>query len=209
MERDARVDAYIERAAPFAQPILRHLRALVHDAVPEVVETIKWGIPHFMLAGKNLAGIAAFKAHAAFIVHGEGRQGVDERQGVEGAQGVEPADGMGYCGKLTRLEDLPPDAALRESLLLARARLESGPAAARKRAAPKPPRAEMAIPDDFASALTGQARAHFEALAPSYRREYLEWIVDAKRAETRARRIVQACAWLAEGKKRNWKYERC
>lgn len=197
MERDARVDAYIEQAAPFAQPILRHLRELVHAAVPEVVETIKWGIPHFVLGTKNLAGIAAFKAHAAFIVHGDGRQG------------VEHVEGMGQCGKLTRLEDLPPDVALRESLLLARVRLESGKPAVRKTVATKPPREEVAMPDDFAAALTGQAREHFAALAPSYQREYLEWIIEAKRADTRAKRIAQACEWLAEGKKRNWKYERC
>ena len=191
MERDPRIDQYIEDAAPFAQPILRRLRDLVHAAVPGLGETLKWGMPHFTHKGKNLAGFAAFKAHAAFMIHGDGHQG----------------DGMGQFGKIATLSDLPPDNVLKARLIDARDRIDSG----KKKAAPKPKSkpAEIAMPGDLAAALSPKARQFLDGLAPSYRQEYLEWITEAKRPETRIKRIAQAAEWLAEGKKRNWKYEGC
>ena len=190
MAKDPRIDDYIAKAAPFARPILSHLRALVHHAIPDLDETIKWGMPHFTVKGKNLAGMASFKAHAAFIIHTEGRQG----------------EAMGQFGKLTGLADLPDDVALAANLQAARERLASG--AKKPRAAAKP-KAEIAMPDDLATVLSPAARSYFDGLSPSHRHEYLEWITEAKRPETRAKRIVQASDWLAEGKKRNWKYEGC
>jgi uncharacterized protein YdeI (YjbR/CyaY-like superfamily) len=195
MASDPRVDAYIAKAAPFAQPILTHLRALVHATVEELDETVKWGMPHFVYKGKNLAGIAAFKAHTAFIVHGEGRQG----------------DAMGQYGKIASLAELPKDKELAAKLLDAKARIDSEGTALKPRTAPKAPMAEIPMPEDFAGELARLqgARERFDAFAPSHRREYLEWIVEAKRPETRAKRIAQAAEWIAEGKKRNWKYENC
>lgn len=192
VQTDPRIDAFIASAAPFAQPILAHLRALVHDALPDCVETIKWGMPHFTVGGKNMAGMAAFKAHCAFVIHGDGRQG----------------DAMGQFGKITTLADLPSVAALTEKLHAARERTASGTKRSRARPAPK---ADIPVPDDFAAALaaTPDAEAHFATFTPGYRREYLEWITEAKAATTRARRIAQAVDWIAAGKKRNWKYERC
>ncbi|WP_066527926.1 YdeI/OmpD-associated family protein [Erythrobacter sp. CCH5-A1] len=188
MTRDPRIDDYIAKAAPFAQPILTHVRALVHHALPEAEETIKWGMPHFMVGGKNLVGLAAFKAHASVVIHHEERTG----------------EGMGALGKLTSLADLPPD----EQLV---ARFQARPAAL---AQPKPKRApkpELPVPPAFAAALDAApaARARFDAFAPSHRREYVEWIADAKRDDTRAKRIAQAVGWLADGRKRNWKHENC
>lgn len=107
--QDLKTDAYIAKAAPFAQPILNHLRALVHDTVAGLDEALKWGMPHFIYKGKNLAGIAAFKAHAAFILHGEDRQG----------------EGMGSYGKIASRDDLPSDAVLREKILAAKARIDA------------------------------------------------------------------------------------
>ncbi len=190
---DPRVDAYIAKAAPFAQPILAHLRALVHRTVPGLDETLKWSVPHFTYRGKNLAGFAAFKAHAAFMIHGEGRQ--DE--------------GMGSAGKIAALADLPADAVLAERLLAAKARIEEGGTAA-KAAPAKPAKAAIAMPEDFAAALAaGDARANFDTFPPGAQRDYLEWVVEAKRPETRAKRIATATEWIAEGKKRHWKYENC
>jgi len=197
MERDPRIDAYIANAAPFARPILERLRALVHEAIPEAGETIKWGMPHFTVGCRNLAGMAAFKAHCALAIHGEGRQGADPKLG-----------GMGGYGKIATLADLPDPAVLGETLRTVRDRIvETGRP---RRPAPKPaaPKAEIAMPDDLAAALSDGARAYLDGLAPSYRREYLEWIVSAKRPETRQRRIASAAAQLAEGRKLNWKYER-
>ena len=193
-QTDPRIDAFIAKAQPFAQPILKHVRALVRTAVPEAEETIKWSMPHFTVNGKILAGMAAFKAHAAFFVHGAGRMGEGE--------------GMGSFGKLTALTDLPPDSELAYLLRKGRDAIVAG---VKPPKVAKTPKTDIPMPDDFAAALaeSPKARATFDGFAPSHRREYLEWVVDAKRPETRAKRIAQAVEWLAEGKKRNWKYESC
>ena len=199
MAQDPRIDAYIAKAQPFAQPVLTHLRALVHKALPGIDETIKWGMPHFVYKGKNLAGLAAFKAHAAFVIHGDGRQGPEDNRA------------MGQFGKIAALSDLPSDADLTAKLLDAKARVDAAGTALKPRAAPKAPKTEIPMPDDFAAELAKLqgARERFDGWAPSHRREYLEWITEAKRPETRAKRIAQAAEWIAEGKKRNWKYESC
>lgn len=195
MATDPRIDAYIAKAAPFAQPILTHLRQLVHATVPGLDEAIKWGMPHFVYKGKNLAGLAAFKAHTAFVVHGDGRQG----------------DAMGQYGKIASLADLPADTVLADKLLDAVSRIDQDGTAIKPKPAPKAPKAEIAMPDDLAAALAAMqgVRERFDAFPPGARREYLEWIVSAKRPETRAKRIVTTCEQVAEGKKLNWKYENC
>jgi uncharacterized protein YdeI (YjbR/CyaY-like superfamily) len=198
MNTDPRIDAYIANAAPFAQPILQHIRAVIREALPEAAETVKWSVPHWTHAGKNVAGMAAFKAHCAMMIHGEGRQGEGEQK-----------EGMGGFGKIKSIDELPPRDELVAKLRSAAQRVETAGSATPK--VKKPPKAEIAMPDDFASALAGNptAKAALEGFAPSHRREYLEWITEAKREETRAKRIAQATEWLAEGKKRNWKYENC
>ena len=198
MARDPRIDAYIERAAPFAQPILQHVRGLVHEACPAVEETIKWGMPTFVHAGAILCGMAAFKQHASFgfwkhaLVVGEG----------------EPRDGMGSYGKLVSLDDLPPKRTLLAHLRKAVALNVAGVKSPARKSAPKPP---PETPAELAAALAQApaAKAAFDAFPPGCRREYIEWIAGAKRPETRARRVAEAVAWIAEGKRRNWKYERC
>ena len=198
MARDPRIDAYIERAAPFAQPILLHVRALVHEACPTVEETIKWGMPTFVHAGAILCGMAAFKQHASFgfwkhaLVVGEG----------------EPRDGMGSYGKLVSLDDLPPKRTLLAHLRKAVALNEAGVKSPARKSAPKPP---PETTPELAAALAQSpaAKAAFDAFPPGCRREYIEWIAGAKRPETRARRVSEAVAWMAEGKRRNWKYENC
>ena len=198
MTTDPRIDAYIDKAAPFAQPILRHFRQLVHEALPQAEEAIKWSMPHFMVGGKNVAGMAAFKAHCALMIHGAGRQGADKN------------GGMGGYGKIASLADLPAKVWLAAELREAAERVATQGSAGRKRDKPAPKPA-IAMPEDFARALAGNAaaQANFEGFPPGARREYLEWIVEAKRDETRTKRIAQATQWLAEGKKRHWKYERC
>lgn len=67
------------------------------------------------------------------------------------------------------------------------------------------------MPPDLAAALARHdaARKTFDAFAPSQRREYIDWLTEAKREETRARRLAQAVDWLTEGKPRHWKYQNC
>lgn len=193
MGRDPRIDAYIAKAQPFARPILGRVREMIHRALPEVEEGIKWGMPAFMLGGKNVAGMAAFKAHTALML------AVDDTAG----------GGMGSYGKITTLDDLPSEPDLAKRLHFARDMLAQGKAL--RNVPERAPKAEIPVPQDFAAAIGDNpvAQAFFDKLAPSHRYEYLEWITGAKRDETRAKRIGQAVEWLGEGKRRNWKYERC
>jgi uncharacterized protein YdeI (YjbR/CyaY-like superfamily) len=198
--RDPRIDAYIANAAGFAQPILERLRAIVHEACPDVEETLKWSSPSFLHAGGILCGMAAFKQHASF--------GFWKHALVVGEE--VPRDGMGSFGKLTSLKDLPPKKELVALIHKAMRLNEEGvkTPGVRKSSTPKPP---PVAPDDLAAALkkNRQARTTFEGFSPSQQRDYVDWITEAKRDETRQKRLAQAIEWLAEGKPRNWKYMNC
>lgn len=197
---DPRVDAYIAKSAEFARPILTELRAIVHQACPEVEETIKWGFPHFQYRG-ILCSMAAFKEHASFGFWKAELLGLPNRGGEDG--------GMGSFGKLTTRKDLPSKKALIALTKQAMALNAAGaPVPSRAKKAPK---AALPEPADFTQALKAdnKAKATWDAFPPGCRREYLEWIGEAKREETRAKRLAQTLEWLAEGKKRNWKYENC
>jgi hypothetical protein len=195
--RDPRVDAYIDKSPEFARPILVHLREIVHGACPGVQEDIKWGSPHFLHHGM-LASMAAFKAHACFGFW-RGKEFLPEG-GADGA--------MGQFGKLVSVKDLPAKKTLAAWVKQAAALNEAGVPKRAKAAAPKPPPKPSPA---FAAALKAnrKAAATFANFAPSHQREYVEWIDEAKREETRARRLAQAIEWLAEGRTRNWKYENC
>ncbi|HEV8119885.1 MAG TPA: YdeI/OmpD-associated family protein [Candidatus Polarisedimenticolia bacterium] len=199
-KKDPRVDAYIDKAAPFARPILKHLRKAVHAAVPEVTETIKWGFPHFDYDG-IFCSMAAFKEHCAF---GFWQHALLQKKIGLGGEAAKQA--MGSFGRIASKDDLPEDARLRRILTEAKALRDSG------EKTPRTKRARPAIepPDFFLAALrkNAKARAAFESFPPSHRREYLEWIIEAKGEETRQRRLETALAWMAEGKSRNWKYAR-
>ncbi|QNP40609.1 YdeI/OmpD-associated family protein [Lysobacter solisilvae (ex Woo and Kim 2020)] len=200
-QRDPRIDAYIASAAGFAQPILTHLRGLVHAACPDCEETLKWSAPSFTYRGKILCGMAAFKQHATF--------GLWQGAAIVAGDGSRRDEAMGQFGRLTRVADLPGKrelvAYLRQGMQLIDAGATRTPA---RNTAPKPP---VEAPDDLLAALRGNARARatFEAFPPSCQREYVEWITEAKREATRASRLAQTIEWLAEGKRRNWKYEKC
>lgn len=194
---DPRVDAYIAKSAEFARPILGEIRARVHAACPKVEETIKWGMPSFGHAGGILCQMAAFKQHASFgywkhaLVTGEAER-----------------DGMGSYGKLASVRDLPSKTKMQADLKKAMRLNEDGVKPERRKGEPKP---MPAAPADLVSALSKNkaAKATFEAFPPGCKREYIEWIVEAKREETRAKRLAQAVEWMAEGKRRNWKYANC
>jgi len=197
--QDPRVDAYIAKSAEFAQPILRHLRDQVHAACPEVVETIKWSMPSFGLDGKILAHMAAFKAHCAF--------GFWRREEV--VEGPDKRDeAMGQYGRVTSLADLPAKRELQAQIKKAAQLIREGAKPVRAAKPPKPP---AVAPDDLMAALAANSAASkvFDAFPPGKKREYIEWITEAKQEATRAKRLAQAVEWIAEGKSRNWKYENC
>ncbi len=198
MSRDSRIDAYIAARAEFAQPILVWLRERVHAACPDAEETIKWSMPFFTYRGKPLANMAAFTAHAAFGFWSRTSEISGEKDG----------HAMGQFGRLQSLADLP-DATVIEGLVRdAMALIDAGPKADR---APPRAKSQTAVPPELAEALAGDAAASatFEGFPPSCRREYCDWIAEAKRPETKAKRVAEAVAWMREGKRRNWKYENC
>ena len=198
---DQRIDSYIGKAAPFAQPILAHLRKLVHAGCPEATESIKWGHASFGYRGRILAFMAAFKGHVALgfwhkemkkVVAGNGRQ-------VEGARGV--------LGRITCLGDLPADRIV-VSFVRTAVKLHDAGGAIRPKPRPKP---ALRTPGDLAAGLKvdPKAAATWEKFSPSHRREYIEWVTEAKRVETRAKRLATTLAWLSAGKARNWQYAKC
>ena len=201
MHPDKRIDAYIARSAPFAQPILKHLRKMVHAACPDAGETIKWGMPSFIYRGKILAGMAAFKAHAAF---GFWHRGMEKLMGKEIGKTY---DAMGLMGRITSRKDLPSDKVLVHYIRTAIKLHDSG-APARVKSKPKP---ALPAPADLAAALkkNKKAAAAWADFSPSCRREYIEWITEAKRPETRASRLATTLQWTAAGKPRNWQYMNC
>lgn len=207
-QTDPKVDAYIAKAQPFAQPILIHLRKLVHKGCPGVEEAIKWSRPFFLYKGSILANLAAFKEHCSFGFWGE------EIGAILRDANVVQEGGMGSLGRITRVQDLPPERDLLAWIRQAAGFIDSGehtsPIAARNKVVKAPKPAPKASPE-FSAALkkNKKAAAAFEAFSASCRREYVEWIAEAKRDETRDKRIAQAVEWIAQGKQRNWKYQNC
>jgi uncharacterized protein YdeI (YjbR/CyaY-like superfamily) len=198
VRRDPRVDAYIERAQPFARPILSHVRERVHAVCPDAEETLKWSVPSFTLEGKILLTMAAFKAHAA----------LNFWRGQELRGGAARSDAMGQFGKLTLIDDLPPDDELDTVIRKAAELAQTAPAPRTPKHEPKRP---PQLHPEFAAALAKapQARSALDSFPPSSQRDYLDWIAEAKQDATRQKRIATAIEWLSEGKRRNWKYEKC
>jgi len=196
---DPRIDAYIAKSAPFAQPLLIEIRSRVHKACPDAEEAIKWGMPAFMYGGRILCNMAAFKQHASFGFW---------RREVTGDAGKEH-DAMGQFGKLTDVKQLPTKAEFAKMVKAAMALIDTNaPTTAATR---KHPRPTLEMPDEFAAAIRKNKAAAktFEGFSPSNKRDYIEWIIEAKREATRQSRITQAVEWMAEGKTRNWKYQNC
>ena len=203
-----KVDVYIAKAQPFAQPILIHIRELVHKACPGVEESIKWSRPFFDYKGVILGNMSGFKEHCSFGFWGE------EIGAVLRAANIIQDGGMGSLGRITTLKDLPSDKQMLDLLRQAKAFIDKGeytsPIAARNKVV-KAPKAPIEVPPEFTKALKASKAASqtFANFSPSCKREYIEWIADAKRPETRDKRIAQAVEWIAEGKQRNWKYQNC
>jgi len=199
---DTRVDAYIEKAAPFARPILKHIRKLMHQACPRVTESVKWGMPFFLQQGVILANMAAFKQHCAFGFWGS------EMQKLLAADGLQSSQAMGSLGRITGLQELPADKLLLSYMHRAAELVESGERKKSIDRPKKPAKRIVRVPAELAAALKKNKLAGkaFAGFSPSCRREYGDWIAEAKRPETREKRLTQAVAWIAQGKTLYWKY---
>lgn len=202
---DPRVDVYIEKAAPFAQPILAHLRELMHKACPRVTESVKWGMPFFIQQGVILCHMAAFKQHCAFGFWGP------EMKKVLAKDGLNSSGAMGSLGRITALKNLPSDKLLLAYMSQAAELVETGE---RKKSIERPAKTKkrpVRVPAELTAALQKNklAAKAFAAFSPSCQRAYSTWIAEAKRAETKQKRLDQSVKWIAQGKSRNWKYENC
>ncbi len=200
-KKDPRVDAYIAKSANFARPILQHLRTLVHKACPDVAETMKWSFPHFDYKGM-MCSMASFKHHCAFGFWKASLMSASEQF----AQVGETA--MGHLGQIKSLNDLPSDKVMsryiKEAATLndAGVKIPSKPKSKEKK--------ELKVPSDLSAALkrNKKAKETFDTFSPTNRREYVEWITEAKTDGTREKRVTTAIEWMAEGKVKNWKYLR-
>ena len=198
--RDKRIDAYIAKSAGFAQPILSYLREVVHEGCPEVEETMKWSFPHFMYKG-ILCSMASFNRHCAFgfwkgslVMDGQGKS----------------TEAMGQFGRITALKELPLKSTLLAYVKKARQLNDEGVKVLQK-ARPRGEKKDLEVPDYFLAAVkkNKKALATFEGFPYSHKKEYVQWVGEAKSDETRNRRVETSVEWLSEGKSRNWKYERC
>ena len=200
-QKDPRVDAYIKNSGEFAQPILRHLRNLVHAACPKVEETIKWGFPNFEYKGL-MCNMAAFKQHCAF--------GFWKTRLMKDAKDMmgQNAYGMGHLGKIKSLSDLPADKKIKQWVWEAM-KLNDDDVKLPERKGRKPA-TPLVIPPLLQKALLNNktAATRFSNFSVSQRQEYIEWINEAKTEETLHKRIATTVLWVTEGKTRNWKYER-
>lgn len=197
-KQDKRVDAYIDNSADFAKPILRHLRALVHTTCPEVRETIKWGFPHFDYKG-IICSMASFKEHCAF---GFWKAALMKDKSLLKMAASETA--MGHLGKIHSVKDLPPDNLLTRYIKEAVKLNETGAKWVKPKAAPK----KLILPTYFTKALktSKSAQTTFAGFSYSNKKDYVEWVTEAKTTQTRDKRMATTLKWLAEGKVRNWKY---
>lgn len=198
---DHRIDAYIEKSADFAKPILNHIRKLIHQASPNILETVKWGFPHFDYKG-TICSMASFKEHCAF--------GFWKSSLLPDPYNIlkkEASDAMGQLGRITSISNLPEDDVFISYIQEAIALNEKGIKVSKK---PEPIKTPVDVPGDFLEILNNYpiAKSNFENFSNSHRKEYILWFEEAKTDATRSKRIATAIEWLTEGKGRNWKYER-
>jgi uncharacterized protein YdeI (YjbR/CyaY-like superfamily) len=198
VSRDPRIDAYIEKAQPFARPILEKVRERVHAVLSDAEEAMKWSMPAYTVGGKIVLITASFKAHAA----------LNFWRGQELESAHSSVGAMGQFGRIESIEELPADSELDRLIREAAELAKSAPAPRKTKHEPKP---APTMHPDFAAALSNapKAKAVLDGFPPSAQREYLEWIAEAKQDATRQKRIATAIEWLSEGKRRNWKYESC
>lgn len=200
---DARIDAYIAKSADFAKPILERIRKLVHKACPDATETVKWSMPFFEYNGTIICNMAAFKQHCAF-----GFWNASQLKDPEGILHIDDKNAMGHLDRITSLKDLPADKILVAYIKEAAQLIKEGkniPARAKKE-----PKKDLPMPAELTAALKKNktAKETFAAFPPSHRREYIEWISEAKTDATKEKRVATTMEWLTEGKSRHWKYQK-
>jgi uncharacterized protein YdeI (YjbR/CyaY-like superfamily) len=198
-KRDKRVETYIAKSAPFARPVLNHLREIVHQGCPDAEETIKWGMPFFEYKDEILCNMASFKKHCSF-----GFWKASILSDPDHILELVGKTSMGSLGQLSDLSDLPPDRILIKYIKAAAKLNKEGVKVGQKSTVKK----ELEVPEYFAKAIARNKSAlkTFNSFSNTNRKEYVEWVTGAKTEETRSKRLDTAIEWMAEGKIRNWKY---
>jgi len=201
---NSKVDGYVAGSADFAKPVLAYWRQLIHDNCPDVEEAIKWGIPHFDYKGDFMCVMAAYKNHCSFTFL-KGELMTDPR--LKAGTDLKPI--QRFLGKISKIEDLPPEEEFTAMLKEAMQLNEKGVKVRKEKPEPDKPKV-LETPDYLLAALTANPNAKevFESGSNSFRKEYIVWITDAKTDETRQKRISEALEWLAEGKSRFWKHKK-
>jgi len=201
MSTDKDFDSYIANAEPFAQPLLKYFRACVHEACPQVEETFKWSMPHFVYKSSILCHMAAFKNHTSYSFWLAGKM-----QDSDGVFVTTAKSGMGHFGKVSSLDQLPEKKILVKYIKEAMALTDSGEKL--QTASKKKPAKRYDVPEAMVQALEQNTRAmaNYMAFSQSKKNDYIEWIAEAKTDATQKRRLDQMIEWLEEGKPRNWKY---
>lgn len=200
-KRDKRIDAYLKKAKPFAKPILTKLRELIHKGIPEVEESVKWGMPFFDYKGP-VCNLAGFKEHA--VMGFWKAELLNDPKGYLQARSSKGGEAMGNLGRLTSIKDLPPDNVILDFIKQAKKFNDDGIKLPPK----KKQQTELVIPEVITNALKKNKKAKdtFENFSNSHKKEYTEWITEAKTDATREKRLATMLEWLEEGKSRNWKY---
>lgn len=201
-KKDKRIDDYIANAQDFAKPILKHLRKLVHEACPEIEETIKWGFASFDYKGP-FCSMAAFKQHAVFGFWKH--KLINDPEGYLEENKNNNDKAMGNLGRITSLKDLPADEIIKNFIQQAKKLNDDG---IKLPAKPKSEKKELMVPEYFLEILKKNKKAlsTFESFSYSHKKEYVEWITDAKTETTRQKRLNTSIEWLTESKPLNWKY---
>jgi uncharacterized protein YdeI (YjbR/CyaY-like superfamily) len=198
---NTRIDAYINKSADFAKPVLIHLRKVVHKACPGVQEKIKWGMPHFDYKDNMLCSMASFKQHCAFSFW---KASLMKDKTL--MMNAKSETSMGHLGRITSLKDLPSEKKL-ISYIKEAMRLNDDGVKLDKR--PLAAKTQLNIPKALTSALQSNKKAQrtFNDFSYSNKKEYIDWINGAKTEDTRNKRLETAVEWLEEGKVRHWKYK--
>ncbi len=202
---DPRIDDYIAKSAAFAQPILTHLRELIHETCPDVEEIWKWSFPNFEYKGSTLCSMAAFKQHCSF-----GFWKASLIPDPDNILQLAEKAAMGQLSKISSLKDLPKDSILKKYLRAAMKLNEEGVKSKAKKKVTSEDKSALTTPADFAALLKKKKEASevFNDFSYSNKKDYILWFEEAKTEATRSKRMEQALEWIAEGKSRHWKYKK-
>jgi uncharacterized protein YdeI (YjbR/CyaY-like superfamily) len=196
------IDEYINKSEEFARPILLHLRKIIHLACPDVEETIKWSFPNFEYKGQILCSMASFKKHCSF-----GFWLGAEMEDPENILNKVGNTNMGNFGKIINHNSLPDDNIIIKYIHEAMKLSESG---TKKKTSKIKDKKSLEIPVYIIEFIEKypKAKVVFNNFSNSCKKEYVQWIEEAKQVSTKLKRLEKAVSMMEEGKEFNWQYKK-